>query len=340
MTTPLTIPPGKSPADMYAGARVLVTGGLGFLGSNLAFSLARAGAHVTLVDSLLPQYGGDPKNIDGIVGDVTVSYTDVRDVYAMAYLIGRHEFIFNFAGQVSHRDSMNDPMTDLEINTRAPLSLLETVRRNNPEATVVYAGTRQVYGRPEYLPVDEKHPLRPTDANGVSNLASEMYHHLYAEVYGIRAISLRMTNTYGPRQRLRGTTQAFVPIFVRKALEDETITIFGDGSQRRDFVYVDDAVDAFLRAGLSDSATGQSLNLGHPQPMSLRDFGRQLCEIAGGGRVELAPWPPEYEQIDIGDYYGSFDLARRVLGWEPVVDVTEGLQKTVDFYRANLDQYV
>lgn len=329
-----------NPAELYDGANVLITGGLGFLGSNLAFALAEAGASVTLVDSLLPQYGGNPRNIEGISGEVAVSYTDVRDSYAMAYLISRHDFIFNFAGQVSHRDSIDDPLTDLEINTSAPLSLLELVRKNNPGAAVVYAGTRQVYGRPDYLPVDEKHPLHPTDANGISNLAAEMYHRMYAELHGIRAMSLRMTNTYGPRQRLAGTTQAFVPIFVRKAFEDETITIFGDGKQRRDFVYVTDAIDAFMRAGRCVDAVGKVMNLGHPDPMELNDFAELLCEVTGTGRVVLAPWPPDYEKIDIGDYYGSFDMASQILGWKPKVGVRDGLTKTVEFYRPRIAEYM
>lgn len=328
------------PASCYSGSNVLITGGLGFLGSNLAFALGAVGAKVTLVDSLLPQYGGNPRNIEGIEGDVSVSYTDIRDSYAMAYLIGKHDFIFNFAGQVSHRDSIDDPITDLEINTSASLQLLELVRKNNPGARVIYAGTRQVYGRPHYLPVDEAHPLNPTDANGISNLAAEMYHRMYAKLHGIRATSLRMTNTYGPRQRLSGTTQAFVPIFIRKAFEDETITIFGDGTQRRDFVYVTDAVDAFLRAGLAADAVGMVMNLGHPEPMSLRNFAELLCEVTGTGRVALAPWPPDYERIDIGDYYGSFEMAREILGWEPRIGVREGLEMTVDYYRRRIADYV
>lgn len=328
------------PAGLYGGRRVLITGGLGFLGSNLAHRLVGAGAAVTLVDSLLPDYGGNHKNIDGIADDVRVSYTDVRDQYAMAYLIREHEFIFNFAGQVSHRDSMDDPLTDLEINAKAPLSLLEAARRNNLEATVIFAGTRQVYGRPKYLPVDEDHPLAPTDANGISNLAGELYHFLYASVHGMRAASLRMTNTYGPRQRLAGTTQAVVPIFVRQALEDETITLYGGGDQLRDFVYVDDAVDAFLLAGQTPGAMGRPMNMGHPDPMSLREFCEILCDAAGSGRIDVASWPPEYKKIDIGDYYGSYELARRVLGWEPKTSVRDGIERTVAFYRANAKDYL
>lgn len=327
-------------AREFAGRRVLVTGGLGFLGSNMAILLAEIGARVTVTDSLLPQYGGNVKNLKGYEDRVAISYTDVRDPYAMSYLVSQADVVFNFAGQVSHIESMQDPLTDLEINTVAPLSLLETVRRSNPEAIVVYAGTRQVYGRPCYLPVDEEHPLDPVDANGVSNLAGELYHLLYARVYGLKTASVRMTNTYGPRQRLVGTTQGFVPIFIRKALVGESITIYGDGSQRRDFVYVDDALDAFLRVALYEEAVGEVFNLGHPDPMSLRDFAELLLEVCGGGRIEFVPWPADHARIDIGDYFGNYDKAKRVLGWEPKVSVEQGLQRTIDFYRERMEDYL
>lgn len=327
-------------AREFVSRRVLITGGLGFLGSNLAISLARAGAEVTVADSLLPRYGGNPANLEGFEDRISISYTDARDTYAMAYLVSNHEFIFNFAGQVSHRDSMEDPETDLEINARAPLAILEAVRKNNPEATVIYAGTRQVYGRPRYLPVDEDHPLDPVDANGISNLAGEFYHLLYAQVHGIRAASFRLTNTYGPRQRLWGTTQAFVPIFIRKALLDEPITIYGDGSQKRDFVYVDDSLEGFLRLALTDEAMGSVYNQGHPEPLSLQRFAEILVEIAGKGSITYVPWPDEAQKIDIGDYYGSFERAKLELGWEPRTSLEEGLRRTVEFYKSRLSDYI
>jgi UDP-glucose 4-epimerase len=327
-------------AAKFERRNVLITGGLGFLGSNMAIVLAEAGANVTVVDSLLPQYGGNPKNIAGYENKIAVSFTDVRDPYGMSYLISRAEIIFNFAGQVSHRDSMEDPLTDLEINAKAPLSLLEIVRRTNPDAVVIYAGTRQVYGRPRYLPVDEDHPLCPVDANGVSNLAGEWYHLLYSQVYGIRACSLRLTNTYGPRQRLWGTTQGFVPIFVRKALLGEPITLYGDGSQRRDFVYVEDALDAFMRVALSEEAAGEVFNLGHPQPLTLKEFAELLLDTVGGGRIEFVPWPEDQAKIDIGDYFGSYEKAKRLLGWEPRIDPKEGLERMVSFYRERLSDYI
>ncbi|MER3396479.1 MAG: NAD-dependent epimerase [Acidimicrobiia bacterium] len=327
-------------ASRFAQERVLVTGGLGFLGSNLAIVLARAGARVTVADSLLPHYGGNPANLEGYEDKIAISYTDIRDEYAMAYLVSTHDYIFNFAGQVSHRDSMADPKTDLEINASAPLSLLEAVRKHNPDATVIYAGTRQVYGRPRYLPVDEDHPLDPVDANGISNLAGELYHLLYAEVYGLRAGSFRLTNTYGPRQRLWGTTQGFVPIFVGRVLTGQPITIYGDGSQQRDFVYVDDSLEGFLRLALTEEAMGSVYNQGHPQPVSLRSFAELLVEVAGQGTIEYVPWPEDVKKIDIGDYYGSFEKAKRMLGWEPKTSLAEGLEKTIAYYRDHLEHYI
>ncbi len=327
-------------AREFAGRRVLITGGLGFLGSNLAIALAEGGASVTVADSLLPQYGGNPANLAGYENRISISYTDARDTYAMAYLVSTHEFIFNFAGQVSHRDSMEDPETDLEINAKAPLALLEAVRKNNKDATVIYAGTRQVYGRPRYLPVDEDHPLDPVDANGISNLAGELYHLLYAHVHDIKAASFRLTNTYGPRQRLWGTTQAFVPIFVRKVLSGEPITIYGDGRQMRDFVYVDDSLEGFLRLALSEDAMGRVYNQGHPEPVSLSDFAELLIEIAGEGSIEYVPWPEEAKKIDIGDYYGSFARAKQELGWVPKTSLEEGLRRTIEYYRGRLSDYL
>jgi UDP-glucose 4-epimerase len=258
----------------------------------------------------------------------------------MEYLVRGQEVLFNLAGQVSHIDSMNDPVTDLEINCTSQLRLLEAVRRGNPELKVVYAGTRQVYGRPHYLPVDEKHLLQPVDVNGINKISGEFYHLVYHQVYGIRASSLRLTNTYGPRQLIRHNRQGFIGWFVRQAALGEQIQVFGDGLQKRDFNHVDDVVDAFLRAGALDAADGQVMNLGDPHPVSLAELVRLLLDVAGGGAFVLVPFPPERKRIDIGDFYADITRARTILGWAPTRALREGLADTVAFYRRHKEHYL
>jgi UDP-glucose 4-epimerase len=323
----------------YRDRRTLVTGGLGFIGSNLCRRLADLGARVTAVDSLLPDYGGNLFNLAGYEERVRVNIADVRG-HGMEYLVKGQEVLFNLAGQVSHLDSMSDPVTDLEINCTSQLRLLEAVRKGNPELKIVYAGTRQIYGRPHYLPVDEKHLLQPVDVNGINKISGEFYHLVYHQVYGIRASSLRLTNTYGPRQLIRHNRQGFIGWFIRQAALGEEIQIFGDGSQKRDFNHVDDVVDAFLRAGATDAADGQVMNLGTETPVSLLDLVRLLVDVAGGGRYRLVPFPPERKRIDIGDFYADISRARATLGWTPSVPLREGLQSTVAYYRANREHYL
>jgi UDP-glucose 4-epimerase len=234
---------------------VLVTGGLGFIGSNLARRLVQLGAEVLLIDSLVPEYGGNLFNIAGIEDRVTVNISDVRDEHSLRYLVRDRDYLFNLAGQTSHLDSMQDPFTDLEINCRAQLSILEVCRRHNPSVKVVFASTRQIYGRPDYLPVDEQHLLRPVDVNGINKMAGEWYHILYNNVHGVRAAALRLTNTIGPHMRVKDARQTFVGVWIRNLLEDRDIEVWG-GDQLRDFTYVDDAVDALLLAALSGDANG------------------------------------------------------------------------------------
>jgi UDP-glucose 4-epimerase len=325
--------------DFYRGRRVLVTGGLGFIGSNLCRTLADLGAEVLAVDSLLPDYGGNLFNLDGYEGRVRVNVADVRG-YAMEYLVRGQELLFNLAGQVSHLDSMTDPFTDLEINCRSQLWILEAARKNNPELKVVYASTRQVYGKPQRLPVDESHLLNPTDVNGINKISGEFYHLVYHQVYGIRASSLRLTNTYGPRQLIKHNRQGFIGWFVRQAALGEEILLFGDGQQKRDFNHVDDVVDAFLRAGALDASDGQVFNLGHAEPVSLLELVKLLLDVAGGGSYRLVPFPPERKRIDIGDFHADTSKVREALGWTPCVPLREGLRATVDYYRQHREQYL
>jgi UDP-glucose 4-epimerase len=324
----------------YRDRRVMITGGLGFIGSSLAHQLAALGARVLIVDSLIPEYGGNLFNISGLEEQVRVNIADVRQQSTMNYLVREQDVIFNLAGQVSHIDSMLDPYTDLEINCRSQLSLLEACRRYNPGVKVVFAGTRQVYGKPDTLPVSESHLVRPSDVNGINKAAGENYHLLYNNVFGIRACSLRLTNIYGPRQLLKHNRQGFIAWFIRLALEDAEIQIYGDGSQLRDFVYVDDAADSFLRAGASDAANGQVFNVGGSQPISHRDLVQLLVEVAGSGRYRFVEWPPEKKAIDIGSFYADSSLIGRTLGWQPAVSLRDGFARTLDYYRAHMAHYV
>ncbi len=323
----------------YDGKRVLITGGLGFIGSNLARRLVDVGARVTLVDSMIPDYGGNLFNIAGYEERVRVNIADVRDPYSMRALVRDQDVLFSLAGQVSHIDSMQDPFTDLEINARSPLSILEACRHENPTIKVVYAGTRQQYGKPRYLPLDEDHLQNPTDVNGVNKLAGEWYHMVYHTAYGMRTASLRLTNTYGPRQLMRHNRQGFIGWFVRLAVEGKTIQLYGDGRQLRDLCYVDDTVDAFLRVGMSDAANGQVYNLGGQGPISLAELAYKLVAVAGRGKVEFVPWPEERKRIDIGDVYSSYARAEAVLGWTPTTALDDGLRTTIDYYRRNRRYY-
>jgi UDP-glucose 4-epimerase len=326
--------------EFYRNRPVMITGGLGFIGSNLARQLVAAGADVLLVDSLIPGYGGSLYNIEGIRDRVRVNIADVRQQSTMNYLVQQVEVVFSLAGQVSHIDSMRDPYTDLEINCRSQLTILEACRRHNPRAKVVYAGTRQVYGKPDALPVTEQHLVRPTDINGINKVAGEYYHLVYNNVFGVRACSLRLTNVYGPRQLVKHNRQGFIGWFIRLAVEDREIQVYGDGSQLRDFVFVDDAADAFLRAGASDACNGEVFNVGGLHPVSHRDLVHLLLEVAGAGRVRFVQWPPEKKAIDIGSFYADSGKIAAAVGWRPHVDLREGLAATVAYYREHLPHYL
>jgi UDP-glucose 4-epimerase len=326
--------------DFYRGRRVMITGGLGFIGSNLARRLADLGADVLLVDSLIPDYGGNLFNIAGIEDRVRVNVADVRQASTMNYLVQGRDIIFNLAGQVSHIDSLRDPHTDLEINCTSQLTLLEACRHHNPRAKVIYASTRQIYGKPDFLPVTEQHLVRPTDVNGINKAAGEYYHLVYNNVFGVRACGLRLTNVYGPRQLLRHNRQGFIAWFIRLALEDKEIQVFGDGSQVRDFVYVDDAVEAFLLAGMCDACNGEAFNVGGSEPIAHRDLVKLLIDAAGTGRYRFVEWPAEKKVIDIGSFYADSSRFKAACGWTPTVSLRDGLARTLAYYRAHLAHYI
>lgn len=325
---------------LFEGKRVLVTGGLGFIGSNLARVLVGFGARVTLIDSLIPQYGGNPFNVEDVRERVSVSITDVRDQHALAHHIKGQDYLFNLAGQTSHLDSMTDPRSDLDINAAAQLSILEVCRAHNPGVKIVFASTRQLYGRPNYLPVDERHPIRPVDVNGINKLAGEQYHLLYNDVYGVRACALRLTNTYGPGMRVKDARQTFLGVWIKNLVRGLPLEVFGDGKQLRDFNYVDDVLEALLLAATHPDAAGKVYNLGSSEVVSLEALAQLLVRVHGEGRYAIVPFPPERKAIDIGDYYSDFGKARAELGWSPRIGLEEGLGRTLAYYVRHIDAYV
>ncbi len=322
------------PAHAFADRRCLVTGGLGFIGSNLALALAASGAEVTVLDALVPEHGGDRRNLDSSDPPVRCVIADLGDHDAVVPLVASADVVFNLAGQVSHLESMTAPLRDLDLNVRSHLAFLEIIRATNPAAVLVHTSTRQVYGRPHYLPVDEDHPTAPVDVNGIDKLACEQFHLLYAKVHAMRVCALRLTNVYGPRQNLGKTGLGFLPIFIAKALRGEDIQVYGDGRQQRDCLHVDDVVRALAAAASCAAAAGEVFNLGHPDAIGLIDIAKVAMAATGrADGVSTVPWPPHLAQIDIGSFQGDYSKAKRVLGWEPYINLADGIADTVAFYR-------
>ena len=325
--------------ELFAGKRTLVTGGLGFIGSNLCKRLVDLGARVTIVDSLIPQYGGNLFNVEPIKDSVRVNVSDVRDRYSMRYLVEGTDYLFNLAGQTSHMDSMQEPFADLDINARSQLSILESCRRYNKRVKVVFASTRQIYGRPQYLPVDEDHPLRPVDVNGINKVAGEWYHTLYHDVYGMATSVLRLTNTIGPGMRVKDARQTFLGVWVRRLVEGEPFEVWG-GDQRRDFNYVDDVVEAFLLAAADERANGKVFNLGSDEVVSLKELADKVVSYHQGASYVVKRFPEDRKKIDIGDYYSDFARIRHELGWRPRTPLHQALGRTIAYYKEYIGAYL
>ena len=327
--------------SIYKGCSVLITGGAGFIGSNLARSLVAVGdVNVSIVDSFIPDQGGCLFNLHGIEDQVELHKVDLRDSQAINHLVSGVDYVFNLAGNVSHLESMLNPQLDLELNCTAHLTLLEACRQYNPHVKIIFTSTRQVYGKPLYLPVDEQHRIAPLDVNGINKLAAEHYHLLYRRIYGTRAVCLRLTNTYGPRQLLRHDRQGFIPWFIRGALEGKVLELFGDGKQRRDLNYVDDVVEALLLTGASEATDGEIYNLGAPDPVSVAELAEELISLTGRGQIRAVPFPAERQLIDIGNFYSSYSKIERVIGWRPRTSLSTGLALTIEYYMKYGEHYL
>ena len=324
----------------YQNKKILITGGLGFIGSNLAIKLVDFGAFVTCVDSLIPEYGGNIFNISPVKGKISINISDVRDKYSIEYLVKSNDMMFNLAGQTSHLDSMKNPINDLDINCRAQLIILEACKKYNNNIKIVFASTRQIYGKPQYLPVDEVHPINPVDSNGINKVAGESYHLLYNNIYGIKACALRLTNTYGPRMRIKDTRQTFLGIWIRNLIENKDIQIYGDGKQLRDLNYIDDVINALLIIGKSESAWGNVYNLGSKDVVELNTIAKVLIDLNKSGNINKIEFPDEIKSIDIGNYFSNFKKINKEFNWEPNISLKKGLSMTLDYYKEYFSYYI
>lgn len=324
----------------YKGRSVLITGGLGFIGSNLAHALVDIGdVEVTILDALVPGQGGNLYNIHDIRDRVNVHISNIGNNSVVNHLVGGVDYIFNLAAGVGHLDSMENPLLDLELNCASQLTLLEACRSFNPNVKIVFTSTRQVYGTPIYLPLDELHRIEPPDVNGINKFATEQYHALYRRVYDLRSVCLRLTNTYGPRQMMLHDRHSFIAWFIRQAMDGGVIELFGEGKQRRDLNYVDDVIEALLLVGASEAAEGEVFNLGGPEPVLLSTLAEELINITGRGSVRCLPFPPERQSIEIGNAYSNYNKIHSVVDWHPRTPLHEGLSRTIQFYQRNRDHY-
>lgn len=325
--------------DSYIGRRVLITGGLGFLGSNLAHRLVELSANVVILDALLPLYGGNEFNVADIRDQLTVEIGDVRDTETVECLVQGCDYVFHFAAQVSYIDSINDPLLDLDLNCGGTLRVLEACRKHAPMAKVLFSSSRMVLGRLRYTPADEDHPTEPLSLYGAHKLTGEKLCGLYHRTYGLRTVVLRISNPYGPRQQMKHSKYSILGWFMRQAMEGQAIRIFGDGQQVRDYVYVDDIIELFLRAGASPAANGQVFNAGSGVGTRFADAARTVVEVVGNGNVQHVPWPENYERIETGDFVADMTRARQVLGWRQTVNLREGLRRTYEYYSLHAGQY-
>ena len=325
--------------NFYNDKKVLITGGLGFIGSNLSIELVRLGAKVTIVDNMLPRQGGNLFNIEPVKDKVKVNFSDVRNQLSMNHLVKGQDVIFHLAGQVNHVDSMRNPVLDLEINCHGTLVLMQALRHYNPEAIVVYSGTRGEYGSSVQLPVKEDHPTNPKGLYAVTNLAAEKMILVYNQIYAIPAICLRITNTYGPRHQMMHDEYGVFNWFIKKAMDDDVLPVFGDGSILRDFLFIEDLVQCLLMSASAEEAVGEVCNVGSGIPVSFRDVAETIVRVIGKGSSTFTEFTRERAEVEPGDYWADISKIKRITGWEPATSLAEGIDKTFEFYSQNREHY-
>lgn len=324
---------------VYNGKNILITGGLGFIGSNLAIKLVKLGAKVTLLDAMIPDYGGNLFNIEPIKDMVTVNFSDIRDENSINYLVRDKDYIFHLAGQVSHVLSLSNPFLDIDINIRGTAILMEACRKYNPRVKIVYTGTRGQYGSVAKLPVNENAPTNPKGIYEISNLTAEKIMRVYNDNFDIRCVLLRLTNTYGPRFQMKNNHYGVVNWFIRLAIDENTIKVFGDGQLKRDFLYVDDCVDALLMSAVNENLYGEIFNVGVDKPTTFIELAKLIIRIAGSGKWEFAPFSLERKALEPGDFYSDITKIKEAIGWYPKISLEDGLKATVDYYKRYKQYY-
>ena len=322
-----------------SGKQVMITGGLGMLGSSIAHQLVKYKAKVTIVDACIEPYGANMFNLEGIQGRVNLNIADIRDKEAIKFLVREKDIIFNFAAQVSHNDSIDDPFLDADINYIGHLNVLESVRQFNPSAKVLFSGSRLQFGPIESIPVGEDHPLRPKTPYAFNKTMAENMYRFYHEVHGIPCIIFRIANPYGIRCQMKHSKYSIINYFIRKAMEDKPITIFGDGKQLRDYIYLGDLVSAFLLASITDEAEGEVFNVGSGVGTRFKDMVNMVAEVVGKGEVVHVPWPEDYLNVETGDYITDISKMSKMLGWQPLIGLREGIEMTHVYYEKHQAQY-
>lgn len=326
-------------ANGFKGKKVLITGGLGFIGSSLAIRLVGLGAEVTVLDSMIPDYGGNLFNIEPVKNDVTINFSNITDSTSMDYLVREKDYIFHCAGQVCHIMSLTNPFPDIEYNIKGVAVLMQACKNHNPNVKIVKTGTRGQYGPSVKLPVNEEAPTNPRGIYEISNLAAEKIMKIYNDVHGIPTVLLRLTNIYGPRSQMKHSRFGVVNWFVRQALDDETVKVFGDGKILRDFLYIDDCVDALLATALSENAEGEILNVGVDKAVCFLDLVKTIIDVVGSGRWEYSEFSAERKAQEPGDFYSDITKIKNLVGWKPSISLEEGLARTADYYRLNRQWY-